>query len=163
MRLKAKGLGIPATDSPDEIEFLLNEKASRSETVISPPVPPAREKDVKPKTNLMLNTVKKRIYNQHDYEGPVLSFEKKCAIFRSFSELTEKRDNSGRVSYWFLGSKRRKKQVARELTHTGNGYIYGAYLPEYKSKLDDRGWISIKYCTEKELRELIRKVIDSFR
>ena len=48
-------------------------------------------------------------------------------------ELTEKRDNSGRVSAWFLEVSA-EKQVARELITYGKWYIYGAYLPEYKSR-----------------------------
>jgi hypothetical protein len=49
------------------------------------------------------------------------------------------------------------------LTHTGNGYVYGAYLPEYKDELDPRGWINIKEYGEKDLRELICKVIESYK
>lgn len=91
-----------------------------------------------------------------------LSFEQKRNIFRSFPELTEKIDKYGRISYFYEGSKQRRKQMARELTHTGNGYGYGGYLPEYRHLTDERGWINIRDFSESELRELISKVIRSF-
>ena len=53
--------------------------------------------------------------------------------------------------------------LATELSPTGNGYICESYLPEYKNMVDDRGWISIKDLTEKELRNMIEKVIQSFK
>ncbi|MBA1335963.1 MAG: hypothetical protein HPY66_1782 [Firmicutes bacterium] len=48
------------------------------------------------------------------------------------------------------------------MSHTGNGYVYGEYLPEYKDELDPRSWINIKDYGEKDLRELIEKVIEAF-
>jgi len=91
-----------------------------------------------------------------------LFFEQKRKIFKSFPELTEKIDKYGRISYLYEGSKRRRKQIARELTHTGNGYIYGGFLPEYHYLIDERGWINILDFSESQLRELISKVIRSF-
>lgn len=51
-------------------------------------------------------------------------------------------------------SKYRREQIATQLSHTGNGYIYGEYLTDCKYRIDDRGWINIKDLSESELREL---------
>jgi hypothetical protein len=91
-----------------------------------------------------------------------LSFKQKRNIFRSFPELTEVTDKTGRISYNFEGSRQKRKQLVRELTHTGNGYIYGGFLPEYRHLIDDRGWINIRDFSESELREIVAKVIRSF-
>ena len=91
-----------------------------------------------------------------------LSQELKRKVFRSFVELTECVGKDGRVSYSFEGSTRSKKQIARELSHTGNGYIFGDYLNHCKYSIDSRGWINIRDLNEMELRELIEEVIESF-
>ncbi len=96
------------------------------------------------------------------YNKGFLTLEQKRNIFKSFPELTEEIDKFSRVSYKYYGSAIKRKAIARELTHTGNGYVYGAYLPEYKNELDPRGWICIKDYGEKDLRELIRKVIEVY-
>jgi len=165
VRLKAKGLGIVASTSPDEITSLLAKKATRGETAAGSDISLASDKDFSARIgSAQMKTMRDDPPPRlHNWDGAPTTFEHKKQIFRSFPELTERVGQDGRVSYNFLGSKRRKKQIARELTHTGNGYIYGAYLPEYKSRVDPRGWISIKNCSEKELRELIRKVINSFK
>lgn len=98
----------------------------------------------------------------------MLSLEQKRKIFNSFPELTEKKSivkksNTERFGYDFKESKRNKKEIARELTDTGNGYIYVNYLKEYKDQMDDRGFVNIKDFTETKLREIIIKVIQSFK
>jgi len=92
-----------------------------------------------------------------------LSFDQKRKIFKSFPELSEKIISNGRVNYIFEGSMQDKKVLARELSYTGNGYVYGGYLPEYKTEVDARGWINIRDYNEKALKELILKVIESFK
>lgn len=93
-----------------------------------------------------------------------LSFEQKKAIFNSYHELVEKVGKDGRYTgYDFNSKKYRKKEVACQLTHTGNGYIYVGFLPEYKDLADERGFLKIKNMSESELRVIIEKVIESFR
>ncbi|MDK2823554.1 MAG: hypothetical protein PWP71_1472 [Clostridia bacterium] len=96
-------------------------------------------------------------------EGMHLSFEQKKQIFRSFPELTEETISNGRVNYKFLGSRRPGKIIARELSHTGNGYVYGGFLEEYKHVADSRGWVNIKNYSETELRQIIERVLSSFK
>lgn len=91
-----------------------------------------------------------------------LTFKHKREIFRSFPELIEEVMSNGRVNYRYEASKWPRKVVATELSQTGNGYVYGGYLVEYKKWIDDRGWINIRDFSEKPLRELIRKAIISF-
>ena len=91
-----------------------------------------------------------------------LSLDQKVEIIETFPELHKSIDKNGRISYFIYGSKQRRKQIIRELTHTGNGYIYGSLTPELHERVDNRGWINFKDCNERELRELIGKVIESF-
>ena len=167
VRLKAKGLGIPAVMSIEEINSILAPKLSKGEVAaglsISAPAKKEIELGISTKPTESVQGYSKPSQAIRNYDWGVTTFEHKRKIFGSFPALTEQVGKDGRVSYNFLGSRRQKKQIARELTHTGNGYIYGAYLPEFKDRVDARGWISIKDCSEKELRELICKVIESFR
>lgn len=91
-----------------------------------------------------------------------LSYEQKRKIFNSFLELAEVISPDGRISYLFEGSNRKKKQIARELSYTGNGYIFGDYLDYSEYPIDPRGWINVRDLNEQDLRTLIEKVIKSF-
>jgi len=142
MRLKAESFRIRVTDSIDKIE---NYEGSRNTTQ------KVNRESIRPKIISNDNT---------DF---LLTFDEKRKIFRSFTVLSESTMSYGRLNYILEGSKRRKKIIAREISHTGNGYIYGGYLEEYKELTDSRGWINIKSYNEKDLRELITKVIESFK
>ena len=95
-----------------------------------------------------------------------LSYDEKTRILDSFApRLTKRSIKYGKTNYYFDESKYRRKVVARELTKSGNGYIYVGYLNEYKDKADVRGFINIdKFVnSENEFIILIQKVIASFR
>lgn len=95
-----------------------------------------------------------------------LSYDEKTKILDSFAPgLTKRSIKYGKTNYYFDESKYRRKVVARELTKSGNGYIYVGYLKEYKDKADDRGFINIdKFInSENEFIILMQKVIASFR
>jgi hypothetical protein len=92
-----------------------------------------------------------------------LSLRHKRNIFNSFPELTEKISKNGMVGYDYEGSRHRKKEIARELSYTGNGYIYVGYLVAYTHEMDDRGFLNISNFSETELRQIISKVIESFK
>lgn len=93
----------------------------------------------------------------------MLSLEEKRNILHKFTELREKQDDLGRYYYYFDDSATKKKIVARELTDSGNGYVYAKYLPEYKNQLYKDGSVSIKDYTAEQFREVVRKSIDSLR
>lgn len=92
-----------------------------------------------------------------------LSLQQKRKILKSFPELTEYVDKSGRYGYNFEGSKYRRKNVAREFTYTGNGYVYGENLVNYHHLADERGWVNVKNFTATELRDIVRRAIDALR
>lgn len=83
-------------------------------------------------------------------------------VFNSIDGIKESVDSQGRYSYNFLLSKKRKKQVAREIVSSGNGYVYGGFLKNEQYKLDPREFISIKDLSLRELEDLVNKVIISF-
>lgn len=89
-----------------------------------------------------------------------LSLSQKREILKSFPELTESVDNYGRYKYKFEGSKERRNVVAHEFTYTGNGYVYGENLADYKYLTDDRGWVKVRDFTFTQLRDIVRKAID---
>lgn len=91
-----------------------------------------------------------------------LSFRQKRRIFNSFPELTEIVMRNGKINYNYENSSITRKQIARELSYTGNGYIYGAYLENCEYPMDQKGWISIRELSEPELQNLIERVIRSF-
>lgn len=91
----------------------------------------------------------------------MLSFEHKQAIFWSFHELKEVPVSHDRINYVLPTSKKRGKTVARELHRSGNGYVCGRYMGDYPT--DARGWGSIKHLDETQLREVVRKAINSMR
>lgn len=93
----------------------------------------------------------------------MLSLEEKRAILNSFIELREKQDELGRYFYYFDNSSSRKKIVAREFIESGNGYVFGTYIPEYKHLLYQDGSVCVKNFTTEQLRDIIRKSIDSLK
>lgn len=91
----------------------------------------------------------------------MLSLKEKRTILHTFKELREKLDKFGRYYYYFDASTTRKKIVAREFTDSGNGYVYAEHLPEYINQLYKDGSVCVKHYTAEQLREIVRKSIDS--
>ncbi|MDI2587252.1 hypothetical protein OR571_09085 [Psychrobacillus sp. NEAU-3TGS] len=86
----------------------------------------------------------------------MLTLDQKKKIFRTYP-LDEYETLKGeRVNY-----KYKNKVVVIELTHTGNGYVWGRDIAEYSKKydVDERGWIKIKAFTEEEIRLLLNEVL----
>jgi hypothetical protein len=54
-----------------------------------------------------------------------------------------------------------KRIVAREFSHTGNGYVLGT--DKSKHLIDARGWINVKEFYEAELRLVVRHAINHLR
>lgn len=75
----------------------------------------------------------------------MLSFEHIKEIFNSYP-IEERSFEDGRLSYYYKG-----KQIIREFSHTGNGYIWGKDIKEYTNKydIDPRGWINFKKSQKK--------------
>lgn len=90
----------------------------------------------------------------------MLSIEEKRNILNSFEELTERIDEYERHFYYFYDSNSRRKLLGREFSLSGNGYIYGEVLEDYKNICDDRGWVNVKNFTENKLYDIINKIID---
>ncbi|MTI84257.1 MAG: hypothetical protein FH756_10200 [Firmicutes bacterium] len=90
-----------------------------------------------------------------------LSFSQKRKILKSFMELSEQVDKYGRTSYKFEGSNERRKTVACEFSYTGNGYVYGANLPDYANMADERGWVSVRDFSSTQLIDIVSKAINS--
>ncbi|WP_254052688.1 hypothetical protein [Bacillus sp. V59.32b] len=93
----------------------------------------------------------------------MLSLDEKRSILHSFHELREKEDQYGRFFYYYDASPVRKKLIAYEFSHTGNGYVYGQLLPEYKNLLYKDGSVCVKDYTSEELKEIVRKSILSLQ
>lgn len=88
------------------------------------------------------------------------AFEQTIRILGSFPEMQKKIYQDGRVSFVYSASRRRGKVIVRELyPPTGNGYLCGRYMSDYK--VDDRGWISIKDLSADELREMVIRAMKS--
>ncbi|MEH7249493.1 hypothetical protein V7114_22255 [Neobacillus niacini] len=75
--------------------------------------------------------------------------------------LDENRKQIWTFFYYYDKSPSRKKIVATEFVHSGNGYVFGQYLQEYKEDLYQDGSVCVKYFSSNELREIVRKSIDS--
>lgn len=89
-----------------------------------------------------------------------LSLSQKREILNSFKELTEQVDNNGRYSYKLEDSADKRKVIAREFTHTGNGYVYGMNLPDYSKLTDARGWVNVKDFSATQLKDIVSKQIE---
>lgn len=164
LRLKSEALGIKMISGYDQLEKAVTELHERKPVVSNPTqtICIEKKKEEGPLTGTGKPASNGESVVEKSYNKGFLTLEQKRNIFKSFPELTEEIDKFSRVSYKYYGSAIKRKAIARELTHTGNGYVYGAYLPEYKNELDPRGWICIKDYGEKDLRELIRKVIEVY-
>jgi len=92
-----------------------------------------------------------------------LSQEHKRDILKSFPELEERQDKLGRYYYYFNGSGSRRKVIAREFTSSGNGYVYGKEIPGYRHLADARGWIKVKDYSEKMLKDIVTKSIETLK
>jgi len=164
LRLKSEALGIKMISGYDQLEKAVKELQVKK-PVVSNPAQTIRIEKMKKETPLA--DVSKPTFSGENvveefYDKGFLTLEQKREIFKSFPELTEEIDKYGRVKYKYYESAITRKVIACELSHTGNGYVYGAYLPEYKDELDLRSWICIKDYGEKDLRELIRKAIEAY-
>jgi hypothetical protein len=93
----------------------------------------------------------------------MLSLEQKREILNSFKELREKEDKFGRFFYYYDKSPSKKKIVARELTVSGNGYVYGKLLREYQHLLYQDGSVCIKHFSPEELHSIVEKSINSLK
>jgi hypothetical protein len=91
-----------------------------------------------------------------------LSQSQKRQIMKSFSELEEKIDSYGRCSYKLKYKDVHRKEIAREFSHTGNGYVYGVDLPDYSKLADSRGWVNIRDFSETKLRDIVTKAINYY-
>lgn len=91
----------------------------------------------------------------------MLNLNEKRKILNSFDELRENEDKFGRFFYYYDKSPSKKKIVAREFVSSGNGYVYGKFLPEYKDSLYKDGSVCVKEFSAEELRNIVRKSIDS--
>lgn len=89
----------------------------------------------------------------------MLSLEEKRVIINSFSELREKLDEFNRYYYYFDYASSRRKIIAREFVQSGNGYVFGANLPQFKSMCDPRGWVKVKNFTKEQLIDILQKAI----
>ncbi|WP_144510444.1 hypothetical protein [Bacillus sp. FJAT-22090] len=85
----------------------------------------------------------------------MLTRDQKKKVFRSY-QLEEYNIKGDRVNY-----KYKNKVVITQLTHTGNGYVWGRDIAEYSEKydVDERGWIKIKAFSEDEIRLLLDEVL----
>lgn len=92
-----------------------------------------------------------------------LSYDEALSLFRSFAELKEKKVKPDKTTFVFEGSRTKRKAVISELRDTGNGYIYTGYLPEFNDRVDKNGMMNIKEFDRDELRQLVQKVINSFK
>jgi hypothetical protein len=58
----------------------------------------------------------------------LLSREKKCAIILSFPNIVQKQSSNDRIKFDYEDSLAPGKEIIRELTCTGNGYINAKYM-----------------------------------
>lgn len=94
-------------------------------------------------------------------EENMLSLAEKRKILNSYDELSEREDKFGRFFNYFDRSITRKKIVVNEFVSSGNVYVYGKRIPEYKDVLYKDGSVCVKEFTAEELRDIVRKSIDS--
>jgi hypothetical protein len=92
----------------------------------------------------------------------MLSREKKCEIILSFPNIIQKENANDRIKFDYEASKAPGKEIIRQLSYAGNGYINAKYMSHGNGyTIDPRGWINIKEFSEDELRTIIKKVIES--
>jgi hypothetical protein len=97
-----------------------------------------------------------------------LSFEKVVEVLRPY-DLKDHMISNGRTEFSFTNrqtstGKRNVVTRLKPLKNGGvNGYIFVDMLEEYQGKTTKLGHISIKHMTEKELRNVIEKVVKHYR
>ncbi|MDF2925280.1 MAG: hypothetical protein K0R57_4194 [Paenibacillaceae bacterium] len=89
----------------------------------------------------------------------MLSFQQKADICASFPQLERKDVSLGRLNFSYEGSAYEKKTVVYHLHPNGNGFVYGALLPDVIT--DNKGFVNIRELNEPELRDLIGRAIRS--
>jgi hypothetical protein len=89
----------------------------------------------------------------------MLSFEEKLKVIESFPQLERKDVSLRRVNFHYVESGSEKKNVVYHLHPNGNGFVYADKLKEYDT--DNKGMVNIRDFSEAELREIIRKSIQS--
>lgn len=89
----------------------------------------------------------------------MLTFEQKLAIIESFPELERKKVSLGRINFHFADSIYDKKNVVYHLHPNGNGFVFAEFLEGYD--VDTKGLVNIRDFTEKELKSIIEKSIES--
>ncbi|MFC4560215.1 hypothetical protein ACFO3D_18830 [Virgibacillus kekensis] len=90
----------------------------------------------------------------------MLTFEEKLAIIESFPELTRNDVSLGRINFHYEESVKEKKIVVYRLHPNGNGFVYAELIDE-DYPTDSKGMVNIRGYSEDELREIIRKSIES--
>jgi hypothetical protein len=91
----------------------------------------------------------------------MLTLKQKRSVLLSFPELSETQISNDRYNYEVRFETSGKSIVAREFSHTGNGYVLGTN--ESQHLIDARGWINVKELSEAELRLVIRHAINHLR
>lgn len=89
----------------------------------------------------------------------MLTFQQKAEICSTFPQLQRKEVSLGRLNYSFEESAYEKKTVVYHLHPNGNGYVYAGLLTDVES--DAKGFVNIRDLPAQELRELIRRSIES--
>lgn len=89
-----------------------------------------------------------------------MTFTQKLTLLQSLSELEMKEFPDGQVNFYYAESRKKGKVIVRELyPTTGNGYLCGRYMSDYRA--DSHGWISIKDVNEEQLRTMIQAAMES--
>lgn len=91
----------------------------------------------------------------------MLTLEQKRSVLLSFPEIQQTQITNERYNYEVLFATSGKRIVAREFSHTGNGYVLGT--DNSKHPIDARGWINVKELSEAELRLVVRHAINHLR
>lgn len=89
----------------------------------------------------------------------MLSFEEKISIIEeNFPQLIRVDVSLGRVNYHYEESVQEKTIVVYHLHPNGNGFVYGAYLPQ--NQINDKGYVNIREFEKDELIAQIQETIE---
>lgn len=91
----------------------------------------------------------------------MLTFIEKRRIILSFPGVVEKELSGKRYAYYVDNGTKTGRQIAGEVTQSGNGYVSVKHCPKYKDKADSRGMLSIKKLSAEQLQDLISEVLNS--
>ncbi|MFC4303616.1 hypothetical protein [Cohnella boryungensis] len=89
----------------------------------------------------------------------MLSFQEKLAIMEAFPELERKNVSLGRVNFHYERSVTDKKNVGFHFHPNGNGYVYAGELEGVAA--DEKGFVNVRDFSAEELRELVKRSIQS--